>query len=87
MNEKELLYFVGGAVIVFLFMHSKQNGVNNSSVSNQAVQPQQTPLSGPVLLNGQPYYNLTFTNNGNVNNPLAQEYMPLFGFVGMAQGY
>lgn len=77
MTEREFLYLIAGAGIVFLLMHTKQQPV-------APVQQNQTqePMGQPVIIqNGQPYYNVTFSNNGNINNPLALEYMPLFGFI------
>lgn len=82
MTQRDVMFLVGGSLLVWFFMR------NRAAASAQVVDPGQQSDMGqggqqgmPVLVNQQPYYNITFSNNGNMFNPLATEYMPLFGFI------
>lgn len=80
MTQRDVMFLVGGSLLVWFFMR------NRAAAPVEVANPGQLADTGqaqgtPVLVNQQPYYNITFSNNGNMFNPLATEYMPLFGFI------
>lgn len=82
MNQRDFWFLIGGAAVVWFLM---RNRADNAGAVVDPGQQSDTVSGGgtsqPVLVNQQPYFNITFSNNGNMFNPLATEYMPLFGFV------
>lgn len=77
MTQRDFYFLIGGSAVVWFLMRNRQ-------ATQQPVQVQQPVTGGqqvPTVVNQMPYYNLSFTNSGNMFNPLATEYMPLFGFI------
>ena len=83
---------VGFGIIIFLFLRRRNNNIQSGNripqttagtqFINDPVQSAYSPSLAPQLLGGN--VNVDIQNQGL--NYLSNKYIPLFGFVGMAQG-
>lgn len=83
METKEWLA-IGALVILALYIGRQSNkyfAIGNTATEAPATDDE--PEQAPVIANGQAYYNIHLNLSGTAYNNLSNEYLPLFGFVGI----
>ena len=90
MNEKEkaftVLAVVVGAVIILWFWWEKRQAANAVTAPAPEADFANWPMDTPADYSPPDLSHLTIDIANQTPNLLSQQYMPLFGFVGVAQG-